>query len=200
MSRVLIYLGLFLIVELYLFGWLVNEWGLLVTLTALVLMTLVGSRIAKYQGAMTGYVIANKLRHGEPIAQDAAEAVMLFVPMFLFIFPGFISDVLGVFLLFPIVRRWGGAILLYVFLEPDPIPHSWGGTGATIIEGDVILDVGTTPSHSTSLVLRNKKAKLPPKYRNPNNPQQTWSGRGRKPGWFLAHVDGGGRLEELEII
>ncbi len=30
----------------------------------------------------------------------------------------------------------------------------------------------------------NRKDKLPPKYRNPNPPHQTWSGRGIMPKWF----------------
>ena len=40
---------------------------------------------------------------------------------------------------------------------------------------------------------------LPPKYRNPQKPAQTWSGRGRKPAWVVKHIDRGGELEELKI-
>lgn len=29
-----------------------------------------------------------------------------------------------------------------------------------------------------------KKSKAPPKYRNPEAPEQTWSGRGRRPKWI----------------
>ena len=29
-----------------------------------------------------------------------------------------------------------------------------------------------------------KKAAAPAKYRNPENPSQTWSGRGRQPAWY----------------
>ena len=38
-----------------------------------------------------------------------------------------------------------------------------------------------------------------PKYRNPDNPMQTWSGRGKKPGWVQAWLDAGKDLGELEI-
>ncbi|NHX27966.1 H-NS histone family protein, partial [Escherichia coli] len=38
-----------------------------------------------------------------------------------------------------------------------------------------------------------------PKYRNPENPDQTWSGRGRKPLWVVAHLDSGKAMEDLEI-
>lgn len=33
---------------------------------------------------------------------------------------------------------------------------------------------------------KGKATKNPPKYRNPEDPEQTWSGRGRKPAWINA--------------
>lgn len=41
--------------------------------------------------------------------------------------------------------------------------------------------------------------KLPPKYRNPANPEQGWSGHGRRPQWVLDHLAAGKPLEELAI-
>lgn len=43
------------------------------------------------------------------------------------------------------------------------------------------------------------KPALAPKYRDPKNPENTWTGRGRKPKWFTALVDAGVSIEELEI-
>lgn len=37
------------------------------------------------------------------------------------------------------------------------------------------------------------------KFRNPSNSSQTWTGRGRKPGWVQEHLSGGGKLEELAV-
>ncbi|MDN0075117.1 H-NS histone family protein [Crenobacter sp. SG2303] len=37
------------------------------------------------------------------------------------------------------------------------------------------------------------------KYANPANPEQTWSGRGRKPVWVQEYLDSGKTLESLEI-
>ena len=34
----------------------------------------------------------------------------------------------------------------------------------------------------------SKVAKVAPKYRNPADPSQTWSGRGRQPRWFKAAI------------
>lgn len=49
-----------------------------------------------------------------------------------------------------------------------------------------------------SLTSTAKKAPLPVKYRNPNNLEQSWSGRGRKPAWFEAWISNGGSLDALE--
>lgn len=44
-----------------------------------------------------------------------------------------------------------------------------------------------------------KGTKGAPKYAHPENPTQTWTGRGRKPKWVEAHLSSGGDLEELAI-
>jgi DNA-binding protein H-NS len=36
--------------------------------------------------------------------------------------------------------------------------------------------------------LRSRATINPPKYRNPENPLQVWSGRGKKPNWVIAHL------------
>lgn len=43
------------------------------------------------------------------------------------------------------------------------------------------------------------RAKVAPKYRNPENPDETWSGRGRAPGWMAAHLQAGGQKDDLAI-
>ena len=37
------------------------------------------------------------------------------------------------------------------------------------------------------------------KYRHPENPALTWSGRGRKPQWFVEALTGGTTASDLEI-
>lgn len=37
------------------------------------------------------------------------------------------------------------------------------------------------------------------KFRHPENPEMTYSGRGRKPGWFQEYLDNGGKEEDLLI-
>ncbi|QLQ32377.1 MAG: H-NS histone family protein [Candidatus Thiothrix singaporensis] len=45
----------------------------------------------------------------------------------------------------------------------------------------------------------SKKRIIKPKYRNPNNPEQAWSGRGRKPGWVEEWTSSGRSLDECLI-
>ena len=49
--------------------------------------------------------------------------------------------------------------------------------------------------------LTSGKTKSPslPKYRNPEDPSQTWTGRGRKPQWLITAITAGRSIEELEI-
>lgn len=43
------------------------------------------------------------------------------------------------------------------------------------------------------------KPKLPPKYKNPDNPDQTWSGRGRQPEWYKSAIAAGKSQKSLEV-
>jgi DNA-binding protein H-NS len=43
------------------------------------------------------------------------------------------------------------------------------------------------------------RKKVAPKYRNPENPEETWAGRGRKPKWVEAALSKGRSLSDLEI-
>lgn len=47
--------------------------------------------------------------------------------------------------------------------------------------------------------VKSSRSKVAPKYANPNDPDATWTGRGRKPRWVQDALDGGKKLEELEI-
>jgi DNA-binding protein H-NS len=38
-----------------------------------------------------------------------------------------------------------------------------------------------------------------PKYRNPENPSETWAGRGLKPRWLVAAMKGGKKIEDFAI-
>jgi len=65
------------------------------------------------------------------------------------------------------------------------------------------LDYAELMEH-TALSRRKKRgsktrAKVAPKYRNPSDPSQTWSGRGRQPRWFKAALRKGKTERSLLI-
>jgi DNA-binding protein H-NS len=49
-------------------------------------------------------------------------------------------------------------------------------------------------------VFRLAAAPAEAKYRNPDNPEQTWAGRGRRPEWLVGLLAQGKTLEELEFV
>lgn len=46
---------------------------------------------------------------------------------------------------------------------------------------------------------QSPRAKVAPKYRNPDNADETWSGRGRQPKWMQAALAEGTMLSDLAI-
>jgi len=57
-------------------------------------------------------------------------------------------------------------------------------------------DSGGTRSKSFG---RGARGKVAPKYRNPENPEETWAGRGLKPRWLAAAIKSGKKLEDFSI-
>jgi DNA-binding protein H-NS len=44
----------------------------------------------------------------------------------------------------------------------------------------------------------SKQSTVKVKYRNPNNPKQQWSGRGRQPAWVKAWIESGKSVEDAK--
>lgn len=62
--------------------------------------------------------------------------------------------------------------------------------------------VSTTSTGEPDAPVRRKSAKKPaspPKYANPTNPAQTWTGKGRQPNWYRAEIEKGTAPEAMEI-
>jgi DNA-binding protein H-NS len=47
--------------------------------------------------------------------------------------------------------------------------------------------------------LRRPYPAVLPKYRNPDDPSETWSGRGKQPRWLAAQLNTGRQLDEFRI-
>ena len=67
------------------------------------------------------------------------------------------------------------------------------------ISADEIVNALTAPKRGRKpSAKKEKRVAVPPKYKNPNNHEQTWSGRGRTPLWVQALKDAG-NLESATI-
>ena len=65
-----------------------------------------------------------------------------------------------------------------------------------------LFGVGTSPSSTRKPASSSKGKKLgkvAPKYRNPANPKETWSGRGMQPRWMAAETVKGKKIEDFLI-
>lgn len=59
--------------------------------------------------------------------------------------------------------------------------------------------LGFNLSELTGAVASRKRTSAPPKYANPANPADTWTGRGRKPKWMEAALRAGRSPDDLLI-
>jgi len=55
------------------------------------------------------------------------------------------------------------------------------------------------PAKAPRAARKGAGGKVPPKYRNPANPAETWTGRGKQPRWLAAQVANGRKLEDFLI-
>jgi DNA-binding protein H-NS len=49
-------------------------------------------------------------------------------------------------------------------------------------------------------VPKGKRVANPPKYRHPENPEVTWTGRGRQPAWIKEGLEAGKSLDDFLIV
>jgi len=56
-----------------------------------------------------------------------------------------------------------------------------------------------TPSLNANGKARRKYPRVFPKYRNPQFPSETWSGRGKQPRWLVAAIQSGRKIEDFKI-
>lgn len=60
-------------------------------------------------------------------------------------------------------------------------------------------DLGYTLAELVGTETKSSRAAVPAKYRHPENPALTWSGRGRKPQWFVEALAAGKTAADLAI-
>jgi DNA-binding protein H-NS len=58
---------------------------------------------------------------------------------------------------------------------------------------------GTVSKTGQRRTLRRKYPPVLPKYRNPNNPSETWAGRGKQPRWLVSQLKAGKKMSDFLI-
>ena len=59
---------------------------------------------------------------------------------------------------------------------------------------------GNSPqSYNANGKARREYPRVFPKYRNPQTPSETWSGRGKQPRWLVAAIKTGRKIEDFQI-
>lgn len=79
--------------------------GVLSTLALLVLSAVIGIQLIRIQGFATLLNVQQRLHEGQMPAEDILGSMFLAVAGLLFVIPGFFTDIIGFFCLFPAVRR-----------------------------------------------------------------------------------------------
>ena len=105
MGKVLLGLvGLFF-VEIWVLIKVGSAIGAVTTLVLMVVAAVLGAQLVRSQGIMALLKLQPQLQAGEVSPTELLQGIWLPVAGFLFIFPGFIGDVLGLLLLQPAVRK-----------------------------------------------------------------------------------------------
>lgn len=114
--------------------------GALPTVLLLLVMGLVGGLVWRFQGLYTWFRVREALARGQMPTIEMLEGGALLVAGTLFVIPGFVSDIVGVLLLMPFIRRpllrW---LLRRLGLTRRPGPPA-GGAGPNVIEGEFRRD------------------------------------------------------------
>ena len=93
-------------IEIFLFIRLGGAIGIFNTFLVVLLTGIVGAGLARWQGAETMFRIRQSLARGETPAEDMIDAALIFVAGMVLLTPGFLTDTMGILLLWPVTRRY----------------------------------------------------------------------------------------------
>lgn len=74
-----------------------------------------------------------------------------------------------------------------------------GYTVAELFGGTAPAGKPAAPAKARKTTAGRKLGKVAPKYRNPANPKDTWTGRGKQPRWLATETAKGRKLDEFLI-
>jgi UPF0716 protein FxsA len=104
-------------------GHLIGAWN---TVTIIILTGILGVYLAKRQGLEVMYRVQDTLQNGNPPGDILLDGLCVLLGGVFLIFPGYLTDIIGLFLLLPPTRNWVKALLKKWF-------KSWSSKGTTFI-------------------------------------------------------------------
>ena len=105
MNSILIYIIGLTIIEIYLFISIGSEIGAITTIFLIFLTAVLGVYYAKYEGLKTLKSLFIQLSRNEPPNYEILSGAGIAVAALLLIIPGFLTDLMGFLLIFPISRK-----------------------------------------------------------------------------------------------
>ncbi len=106
MGSILITLICLTIIEIYLFISIGSEIGAFATISLIFLTAIIGVYYAKYEGLKTlksGFI---QLSKNEPMGYEILSGAGIAFAALLLIIPGFLTDLMGFLLIFPVTRKF----------------------------------------------------------------------------------------------
>ncbi len=92
-------------IEIFLFIRLGGAIGVFNTFLVVIITGVVGAGLARWQGTETMFRIRQSLARGETPAEEMIDAALIFVAGMVLLTPGFLTDSIGILLLWPVTRR-----------------------------------------------------------------------------------------------
>ena len=114
-------MGLFFLFGFILWGWaemsafiyIGSEIGGLLTLLGIFVTAIIGLSLLKSQGGALMTQIRTDLAQGRALVGSVADSISLAVGSILMLIPGYVTDVIGIFLFIPVLRTVAGAWILH---------------------------------------------------------------------------------------
>ena len=120
MNSILLLIILIPAIEIFLFIKIGSQIGAVTTILLIFATAVVGVYYAKYEGLNTLKAGFAQLSKNEPPAYEIISGAAIAFAALLLIIPGFVTDILGFLLIFPVSRRFFFSILSKKFKHKEP--------------------------------------------------------------------------------
>ena len=125
MNTVLLLILLVPIIEIYLFIKIGSQIGAFNTISLIFITAIIGVYYAKYEGLNTLRSAVKQLIKNEVTVYEIVSGAALAVAALLMILPGFLTDIIGLLIIFPWSRR---IFFKKIKLKKNKDNNSWEGT------------------------------------------------------------------------